>query len=193
MKIELTLPHEYELETSAELPSGPTSNVWYYPGASTLGGKNGILLKVIPREADSWYGLFACFEASYADSDGVFSCPNRQQLCVVSGGEAYIVNVRNPSDWCTVRCCPVTHVRVSIEDNLLLFVDFTRITAWGISGEQWTTDDLALDGVTITEVRDGAVFGTGEWVCYKDPIIEFAIDLSTGQPDNKLLVKKNTQ
>jgi hypothetical protein len=84
-------------------------------------------------------------------------------------------------------------VRASFEDNLLLFVDFTRITAWGISGEQWRTDALALDGVTVSEIRDGAVFGTGEWVCYSDPIVEFAIDLGTGQPNNKLLSQNDAQ
>jgi len=111
---------------------------------------------------------------------GVFACPNPQELCAVAGGYAYIIDTLYP-DYCThIALKPVTEVRPLPDNNLILFIGFHSIVAWGPQGQAWESARLSWEGVRITEVAETTLHGTG-WNLLTDKEVPFTLDLLTGQ------------
>jgi hypothetical protein len=61
----------------------------------------------------------------------------------------------------------------------MLFVDYTRIAAYGVAGFLWNTDELSWDGIELTEVETNLVRGLG-WDSPAGRKVQFSVDLSTG-------------
>lgn len=60
MEIDLTLARNYKVQTGVWLPASPgTMPLYYYPGASTAGGQDGMLLEVVSNAGQEWLGMFA--------------------------------------------------------------------------------------------------------------------------------------
>src|SRR5271154_110744 len=55
---------------------------------------------------------------------GAWACPNPEQICLVAGGYAYVVNTEDPRGCVQIALRPVVEVRVLAEQGLLLFVGF---------------------------------------------------------------------
>jgi hypothetical protein len=110
----------------------------------------------------------------------VFTCPNPDEMCAVAGGYAYVVNTRHPERCTHIQLKPVVEVRVLTAQGLLLFVGFHSIMAWGADGPAWESARLSWEGVTITEVQDNLLHGTG-WNLVTDREVAFSLDLLTGQ------------
>jgi hypothetical protein len=53
---------------------------------------------------------------------GLWSCPNPEEICAVSGGYAYIISTTDPERFTMISFRPVLDVRAAPEQNLLLFV-----------------------------------------------------------------------
>src|SRR5882762_4507899 len=158
----LVFPARYRVEELDVLPSGIGElDRFWFPGASRDGGRDGLLVEVTPSEGKPWLGTFAFGYDSPRAITAIYSCPNENSLCVISAGLGCIVNVRNPSDWEEVRALPVLDVRAVIERKLLLFSDFTKLSAYGPQGWAWTTARLASDDLRITEVGSEYVRGFG--------------------------------
>ena len=175
----------YEAEFIREQPAIP-KGLRHYPS----GGKayqEGRLVRVKPRDADPWVGVFAFGRTGRFDD--LFTCPHPDWMCVVSGNQAYLVDTRNPERWEHVNggIC-VTQLMPAAEANLLLFADHTDIEAWGATGRAWRSARLSLDGLRNLRV-DGMVLRGEGW--YPDCWVEFSLDLRTGRheggPDRRLL------
>jgi len=111
---------------------------------------------------------------------GVFACPSPDELCAVAGGYAYIVDTLHPERSTHIALKPVVEVRSLAEQNLLLFVGFHNVIAWGDSGPAWQTGRLSWEGLRITAVEDNTLLGFG-WNLMTDKEVAFAVDLLTGQ------------
>ena len=111
---------------------------------------------------------------------GVFGCPDPEWICVVAGGYAYLADVREPEEVTLLRMKPVVQVVPVVEANLLLFVGFQSVLAWGLGGKVWETGRLSWEGVRVTGVEDGMLRGLG-WDLMKDAEVEFRVDLQTGE------------
>ena len=100
MKILLQFEHQYEVEHIGETSGLPgTAKKLFFPGASEVGGKDGALLRVTPVTGDTWVGSFAPSLSSRNALDLVMSCPSPNEICVISSGSGYIVQVNNPANW----------------------------------------------------------------------------------------------
>jgi hypothetical protein len=108
----LSFPHSYEVDLEAELPSGNGGyRRYYYPGATTQAGHADFMLLVEPGASEPWYGLFAGPPSKGRHANGVFSCPDRDSLCVVVSGHGYMINVEEPTVWAQIPLLPVLEVR----------------------------------------------------------------------------------
>jgi hypothetical protein len=180
INILLAFTARYEHEVLSELPSSPDGEqVVYYPGASSKGGTDGILVRVKPAEGSSWIGIFAFGYESPNCFTAICSCPNENTLCVVSQGQGFIVNAFEPRVWEEVKSFPILDVRDIVEKRLLVFADFTSIAAYGVNGLLWTTERLVTDDLKITEVTAEYIKCVG-WDGPRDREIGFLVDVDTG-------------
>ena len=111
---------------------------------------------------------------------GVFACPNPRELCAVAGGYAYVIDTEQPERSTQIGLKPMVEVRALIEQELLLFVGFHSMTAWGREGLAWESARLSWEGVRITGIDGGTLHGMG-WDLLSDREAAFSLDLLTGR------------
>ena len=111
--------------------------------------------------------------------NGLWSAPNQDEICAVSGGYAYIIDTTRPEHFTMIPYRPVLEVRPVVDASLLLFVGHHSILAWGRDGQGWESGKLSHEGVTITVIQDGALHGGG-WEMMSDEERPFVLDMKTG-------------
>lgn len=132
---------------------------------------------------ESAFPFLATCALGFADPralTGVWAAPHPDWLCAVAGGYAYLINTRSPEQWEQIEYRPVTAILPAQEQGLLLFAGFHSVLAWGRSGKIWQTRRLSWDGLQITRIERGKLFGTG-WEMRSDKELEFEVDLETGE------------
>jgi hypothetical protein len=110
---------------------------------------------------------------------GLWSAPNPEEICAVSGGYAYIIDTAAPERFTMIAYRPVLEVRAAPALGLLLFVGHHSILAWDAEGEAWQSEKLSSEGLTLAEIDGGVLHGMG-WEMMTDKEIPFALDLRTG-------------
>lgn len=176
--IDLSLPHHYDVRF-AELPSGNTERrVHYYPGGGTDGGRDGMLIEVMPRHGASWLAMIADGYASPLACSGLFASPHADRICVVAAGRAIEIGTTDPTLWTELPVFPVTHVVVAPTLRALVLCDFGCVTAWGADGPLWKADLSPADGVVAMRL-DGNVLRGVRSISHEDA--DFTLDLRTGR------------
>jgi hypothetical protein len=115
---------------------------------------------------------------------GIWSSPNPQEICAVSGGYAYLIDTAAPERFSMVPYRPVLQVHAVVEQRLLLFVEHHVILAWGARGEAWQSPKLSDEGVTITGIEGSVLHGIG-WHMMADQEKPFTLDLRSGKLINR--------
>jgi hypothetical protein len=111
---------------------------------------------------------------------GVFACPNALEMCAVAGGYAYVIDTAQPQRSTHIGLKPVVEVRSLVAQDLLLFVGFHSMLAWGRSGQAWESARLSWEGVRIISIDGDVLHGMG-WNLLTDREVAFSVDLLTGQ------------
>ncbi len=139
-------------------------------------------LEVLVRPADAQPFLATCALGFHdaAVPTGLWSAPNPDELCAVSGGYAYIIDTTRPERFTMIEYRPVLRVVPAVADGLLLFVGHHAILAYGAQGEAWRTTKLTDEGVTVTGIEGSVLRGLG-WSMMTDKETPFALDLRTGR------------
>lgn len=132
--------------------------------------------KVSPLDSKSWIGGFECGPGGVT---GLFATPSRQVLCVVTKGQGYWISVLDPANYEIVRSIPIQDVITVPGERKLVFVDHTRLAAYGPSGFLWLTDDLSWDGLTVTEITADTIRGTA-WDSPANREVSFSVDTELG-------------
>jgi hypothetical protein len=102
-----TFERRYEYELLEEGPARGSSRHFYYPGASNVGGSDGLLIRVQPQVGDSWIGTFAFGRVMKKRGlSRVFATPNPDVMCVVANSEGYVVSASDPQTWEEVNAVP---------------------------------------------------------------------------------------
>jgi hypothetical protein len=153
MIINLTLPHEYEIEVGADLPSGPGVIKQLDIGENSF-RSGGLVVKVTPEAGEPW---IATFIGGSFGVDSVYSTPNPCVLCVISAGNGYFVQVDNPSEWKEIENDPITDSELIPEIPILLFSDFNSMVAYGKNGLVWSASELVTDYLEIDEATPEAI------------------------------------
>tara|TARA_R110002020_G_scaffold466285_2_gene688736 strand:- start:1825 stop:2379 length:555 start_codon:yes stop_codon:yes gene_type:complete len=157
MNIDKSLTHRYDFEILEEPKSG--YEIYYYPGASTLGGMDGVIVQINPEHGETWIGIFAFGNVSKNGALGVYTTPHSNKLCVVANGAGYIVSSDNPEKWEEIKSIPIIDARISKAQNLLIFADYTGLIAYNDNGVKWKTRRLAWDNLKIIELSDDYIKG----------------------------------
>lgn len=180
-RFDFTFPRNYEIRLlEAAPPVHPVEKLHHYPVELEEGDRNGVFLRVAPRDAPAWLGFFAQgFESGQVVNE-ICSAPDPDWFCATVGGYAYIVKSTDPAQWLRMEQRPVVDLRVLPQHGLLLFAGFTAITATNSSGIAWTTARLSWEGLTITEISGDILRGKG-WDALADKEAPFEVDLKTGQ------------
>ena len=180
-RFDFTFPKHYELKilSSAPLPH-PLEPVFHYPLELEEGDRAGTWLRVEPQQKNPWSAFFALGFDSEQVINELCSTPDPDTFCAVVGGYAYVVSAHTPEKWFRVEQKPVVNLRVLREQDLLLFIGFTSITALGSSGIAWTSERLSWEGLTVGEISDGLLQGSG-WDAIADKDVAFQLDLRTGR------------
>jgi hypothetical protein len=181
----LEFPHSYEIEEVPEFPgTGKCSvPVFYFPRNESRPEHDGVWLRMRPANGESWVGVFDFGYQSPPAISKVISTFDVDRVCVISSGAAYIVKADDPETWEKLDVTPVLDVRVSLEHQLLVFADFTRLTAYCGGQLVWQSPRLCWDDLRILNVSQERIEGVGY-----DPTTSgdscFAVDIRTGSSLN---------
>ena len=142
--------------------------------------RGALLLLVRPASGGTFLATCALGFTDPTIPTGVHACPNPDELCAVAGGYAYIIDSLAPTRSTHIPLKPVVEVRELPSHNLLLFVGFHTVLAYGSSGEAWQTQRLSWEGIRITGIEGDTLNGIG-WNMLTDKDVPFTVDLRTGQ------------
>lgn len=170
----------YIVESDVELP-GDGREVLYFPNGSTKGGRGGVAIRVVPDGGKEWYGIFEYGRLSSNGVTGVWTMPRVDQVCVVSRGDGFIVNVSRPQDFSAITARPVLHILTATAVGLLIVADDTGVQAIGKNGLAWESGRVSSDGITDLKLKDGLVVGLG-WDSPNQRERPFSVDLTSGRP-----------
>lgn len=104
-------------------------------------------------DGSKWVGQFP-------GHDGIttaLATPDPNRLCVISGGQAWIVDVRQPSNGAHPVHSNVVSVENAVESALLLLVGRTDIVAIGSEGVEWESGRIASDDLAVVSISNGLI------------------------------------
>lgn len=178
--IDLTFPHSYRAEILATRPLILPPRHLTYPAIAEEVERGALEVLVRPQSRVEFLATCALGFRDSAVPTGLWSTPNPDELCAVSGGYAYLIDTNAPERFTMLPYRPVLEIRPAPIENLLLFVGHRNILAWGASAQAWESEKVSDEGLRITAMENGILRGTG-WHMLTDKEIPFALDLCTGK------------
>ena len=164
-------------EILEELPNSSTRLV-YIPNEGPGLSRDGIIVRFSPLDGDPWIGVFAFGEMT--GETGIFPGPGDiHLLTVLAKGEAYIVNMNDPSWFHHVDLNPVIRAIPISKYSMMVFHDFTDIVAYNEKGLIWETGRISWDGIEIHSITDEELLGES-WDAPSGEKVTFRVRLSSG-------------
>jgi hypothetical protein len=177
-------PHDWSVEVLKTPPLIAPARQFIYPqqitGEEDALARGALQLMVRPASGGTFLATCALGFTNPAMPTGVFACPNPHEMCAIAGGYAYVVDTTQPERSTHVALKPVVEVRTVVAQDLLLFVGFHSIVAWGPRGLAWESARLSWEGVRITSVDGNVLHGMG-WDLMTDQDVAFSLDLLSGE------------
>jgi hypothetical protein len=177
-------PHNWNVEILKTPPLIAPARQYVYPqqiaGEEDALARGALQLMVHPASGGTFLATCALGFTDPAMPSGVFACPNAVQMCAVAGGYAYIIDTAQPERSTHIALKPVVEVRPLVAQELLLFVGFHSMMAWGRDGLAWESARLSWEGVRITSIDGDLLHGVG-WNLLTDQEVAFSVNLLTGQ------------
>jgi hypothetical protein len=177
-------PHYWSVEVLKTPPLIAPAQQFIYPqqvaGEEDALARGALQLMVRPASGGTFLATCALGFTDPAMPTGVFACPNPQEMCAIAGGYAYVIDTTQPERSTHVALKPVVEVRTLVAQDLLLFVGFHSIVAWGPRGLAWESARLSWEGVRITSIDGDVLHGMG-WNLMTDQEVVFSLDLLTGE------------
>jgi hypothetical protein len=183
--IELLFPHAWVAEILPARPLILPQRAFVYPQAAEEVERGALEVLIRPdgeRDSKPVLPFLATCALGFRDPSapsGLWSAPNPDEICAVSGGYAYLIDTTAPERFTMLPLRPVMQVQSAQEAGLLLFAGQHSILAWGREGLAWQSGKLSDEGVTITGVEGFILRGMG-WRMMTDKETPFALDLKTG-------------
>jgi hypothetical protein len=179
-KLDLTFAHHWTAEILPARPLILPRRQFVYPRYAEEVERGALEVVVHPAEAEPFLATFALGFSDPLAPTGLWSSPNPDWLCAVSGGYAYMVNITQPEQFEHIEYKPVLEVRALLDQQLLLFTSHHALLAWGAEGKKWQTARLSWEGVQIARIEGQWLYGTG-WDLRTDRDVPFRVNLETGE------------
>lgn len=177
--IDLSFAHDWQAQILPARPLILPPRHFVYPRQAEEIERGALEISVQPAGAQSFLATCALGFRDPAVPTGLWSCPNRGEICAVSGGYAYLIDTTEPDRFTMLAYRPVLSVLAAVAEELLLFAGHRSILAWGREGQAWESERLSDEGVSISSIEDGILHGTG-WEMRTDRETPFALDLRSG-------------
>jgi hypothetical protein len=176
-QLERSFEADYYLEPLIDMPSA----LDYEFHESGVMPRPDLLLHVTTADGRSWTaGVRAGGPSVASAATGIFTTPNKNRLLVVARGDAYLIDLRDPTDYKALSTgVPVVAVKPVPRENVLLLATPWDVSAIGKDGVLWTTGRLAIDGLRLDESHGGWIAGVADPRDLEPR--DFAIDLRTGK------------
>ena len=174
-------PHNWQAEVLAARPAILPARHFVYPREAEEVERGA--LEVMVRPGDGAQPFLATCALGFRDPaapTGLWSTPNPDELCAISGGYAYMIDTRAPERFTMISYRPVLQVLSAVAQGLMLFVGHHSILAWGAQGQAWESAKLSDEGITIRGFANGQLHGLG-WEMVADRETPFTLDLRTGR------------
>jgi hypothetical protein len=150
----LGFPSSYTCEVNPEFPGGgdwgaPVYSFWRDgPRDEAFRSAWGtpLVVRVRHDEGATWVSQV---EAGSGNLSGAFGCPDPNALCIVAGGESYLVDSRSPERYRPLLG-GVRAVRHFAGLDLLLLATPLELAAVGPEGLRWHTGRLCLDDLRLS-------------------------------------------
>jgi hypothetical protein len=111
----------------------------------------------------------------------VYTCPNPNELCVLCGDRASILNVGRAGNYEERSFESITQIVPARSAGLLLLATYTNVIAYGPQGVVWSSRDLFWDELRIVSVDEVAGVARIEgFNAPNDRIEEAVVDLGSG-------------
>jgi len=180
----MSFAREWRAEVLDRAPLIAPARQFVYPrrvaGEEETLARGALLLMVRPAAGGDFLATCARGFADPRMPTGVFGCPKAQEMCAVAGGYGYVADTRAPESCVQIPLRPVIEVRELVDQDLVVFVGFHSVVAWGREGLAWESARLSWEGIRVKEVSGGELRGFG-WNLQTDREVEFALDLQTGR------------
>ena len=151
----------------------------YVPGEEDAMGRGALLLDIKPSASANFLATCALGFRDPSLPTGIFACPNPKDLLAVAGGYAYLIDTLAPERCLHLPLRPITQILPAPAAHLILLAGFHNILAVDANGLRWQSKRLSWEGVSMIEVSDLRLHGTG-WNLHTDREVPFSIDLATG-------------
>ncbi|QHN04255.1 hypothetical protein FTO74_13460 [Granulicella sp. WH15] len=178
-----TFPQNWSAEILRTSPLIAPARQFTYPmqiaGEEDSLARGALQLLVRPAAGGSYLVTCALGFTDPSMPTGLYACPNPGQLCAVAGGYAYLADTTAPSACTLLPLKPVTAVHPLPSHNLLLFMGFHQLLAWGADGMAWQSSRLSWEGITLSHIEGDQLHGFG-WNMLTDKEVPFTLDLRTG-------------
>lgn len=135
-----------------------------------------LFLKLTDYDGGSWTGVF---EPGVEGISGLYATPSESVLCVVVRGQGYWVPVHTPQAYEVIPSTPIKKVVAVSKAELMIFMDFVRLTAYNTDGFAWQTESLSWDGLKIVEVLRNVIKGVA-WDAPNNKEVLFSVDVKNG-------------
>jgi hypothetical protein len=188
--VDLSFPHLWQAEILDARPLILPPRHFVYPREAEEVERGALEVLVHPNNAgapdldsETWEPFLATCALGFRDPavpTGLWSTPKPEEICVISGGYAYLIDTTAPERFTMIEYRPVLEVRTVVTAGLMLFVGHHSILAWGRTGQAWQSEKLSDEGLTITAVEGAVLRGFG-WDMMTDKETPFALDLHTGR------------
>lgn len=179
VRTDLTFRHRWEAEVLPARPLILPRRQFVYPVQVEEVERGALEILVRPDGAEPFLATCALGFRDPIVPTGIWSAPNPEEICAISGGYSYIIDTTTPERFTMLLYRPVLQVHVAVEANLLLFVGHRAILAWGATGEAWQSPKLSDEGVTVTSIEGQSLLGLG-WSLMTDKETPFTLDLQSG-------------
>jgi hypothetical protein len=180
--VDFSFPHRWQAEILVARPLILPPRHFVYPGQAEEVERGAFEVHIRPDAPDAQPFLATC-ALGFRDPavpTGLWSAPNPDEICAVSGGYAYVIDATAPERFTMIAYRPVLEVRPLLAQGLLLFVGHHAILAWGRDGQAWESEKLSSEGVTVTSI-DGSVLSGLGWDLMTDKETPFSLDLRSGR------------
>lgn len=144
----------YEVEIDPEFPAAGNWGVpeFRFDRSSrqvNFPSRDRLVARVRPADAEAWIGSFPADARS--PTIGMFACPSPNDLLVVTGIDAFLIDVRHPSHAESLPVDPVRFVHRPPDTQLLVIGSWIKLAAIDIGGLRWVTGRLFLDDLELVE------------------------------------------
>jgi hypothetical protein len=178
--IDLAFPHAWQARILPERPMILPPRSFVYPAQAEEVERGALEVLVHPSNtAEPFLATCALGFRDPAVPTGIWSCPNPVEICALSGGYAYIIDTDSPVRFTMIPFRPVLQVLSAPTEGLLLFVGHHAIIAWGADGQAWQSDKLSDEGLAVSSIEAGKLYGRG-WSMMTDKETAFVLNLKTG-------------